>query len=189
MRLWPALWVVAGAASVVASSHPPSPLGPSGPIARRHDHVELRTTELKKLARTPIGQLGVLAVRDGKLVPIPFQVDERQGRQIAMLDGAEPSADEKPGILDQDDVLVFLPCDAGARATPEMLRRRPALSPGAKCRSTIRSMARGFAYVVVADAPPRPEALRRVRAGADLVTAAMYQLGMVRRCPTSSRSR
>ena len=56
MRLWPALCVVAGAASVAVALEPlspPSPLGPCGPIGRRHEHVELRTTDLKKLARTP----------------------------------------------------------------------------------------------------------------------------------------
>jgi hypothetical protein len=188
MRLWPALWVVAGAASLVAAIGPPSPsaLGPCGPIGRRHDHVELRTTDLKKLARTPIPQVGVLAVRNGVLVPIPFQIDERQGRQIAMADGAEPSADAKPGILDQDDVLVFLPCDAGAHATPEMLAARV---PGLVTWREVQiddplDGSRGFAYVVVADAPPAT-AKRYVayEPGADLVMAAMYQLGMVQALP------
>jgi hypothetical protein len=188
MRLWPALWVVAGAASLVAAIEPPppSPLGPCGPIARRHEHVELRTTDLKKLARTPVAEVGVLAVRDGKLAPIPFQVDERQGRQIAMSDGAEPSADTKPGILDQDDVLVFLPCDAGTRATPEMLAARV---PGLITWREVQlddplDAARAFAYVVVADAPPATtKRYVDYTPGADLVTAAAYQLGMVQALP------
>jgi hypothetical protein len=189
MRCWPALWVLAGAASLVAAIEPPappSPLGPCGPTGRRHEHVELRTTDLKKLARTPIPQVGTLAVRNGKLVPIPFQIDERQGRLIAMADGAEPSADAKPGVLDQDDVLVFLPCDAGAHATPEMLAARV---PGLVTWREVRiddplDGARAFAYVVVADAPPTT-AKRYVdyMPGADLVTTAMYQLGMVRALP------
>src|SRR6185436_18375185 len=123
-----------------------------------------------------------LAVRDGKLVPIPFQIDERQGRQIAMTDGTEPSADAKPGILDQDDVLVFLPCDAGTRATPEMLAARvPGLVTWREVQlDDTLDGTRGFAYVVVADTPPAT-AKRYVdyTPGADLVTAAAYQLGMV----------
>ena len=75
MRLWPALCVIAGAASLAVALEPllpPAPLGPCGPIGRRHEHVELRTTDLKKLARTPIPHVGVLAVRNGALVAIPF---------------------------------------------------------------------------------------------------------------------
>ena len=84
----------------------------------------LRAQDYPALEGLPIGQLSVVALHDGRVVPIPFQIDERQGRHIAMPDGVQPSGDEKPGVLDPDDVLVFLPCDAGAHTTPEALAAR-----------------------------------------------------------------
>jgi hypothetical protein len=175
---------VTGAARAIET---PPPLGRCGPVARRHEHVELRTFELKRLARTPVGQVGVVAMRDGAVQPIPFQVDERQGRAIAMLDGDEPSADARPGVLDPDDVIVFLPCDAGARVAPEALAARVA------GLTTWREVqlddpiggARGFAYVVVAAAPPATE--RRYVAyepATDLVSTAAYRIGMVDALPS-----
>ena len=185
MGLATALCVLAAATSAFALDVPVA-LGPCGPVGRRHEHVELRTLDLKKLSRTPLEHVGVLAVRDGTLAPIPFQIDERQGRHIAMPDGAQPSGDEKPGVLDPDDVLVFLPCDAGAHTTPEALAARV---PGLRTWREVQiddplDGARAFAYVVVAERPPTTE--RRYVAydpGGDLVTTASYQLGMVQALP------
>lgn len=164
----------------------PPPLAACGPIARRHEATELTTLELGKLARTPIPHVGVVALRDGRIVPIPFQVDERQGRRIAMPDGIEPSADAKPGVLDPDDVTVLMPCDAGAQAAPAELARAV---PGLQTWREVQiddpiDGTRGFAYVVVADAPPTTD--RRYVAyepAADLVSTAAYRIGMVGALP------
>src|SRR5262249_47991263 len=134
----------------------PVALGTCGPIARRHEHVEVKTLDLKRLARTPIAQVGMVARRDGKGVPIPFQVDEREGRTIALLDGAVPTADSRPRVLDPDDLVVFMPCDAGTRIEP------PDLAAAVRGLQTWREIeiadpldaTRGWAYVVVADQPP-----------------------------------
>jgi hypothetical protein len=180
-----ALCVLAGATAATALETPAA-LGPCGPVGRRHEHVELRTLDLRKLARTPVEHVGVLARRDGALVAVPFQIDERQGRLIAMPGGAQPSGDAKPGVLDPDDLLVVLPCDAGTRSTPEALAARV---PGLRTWREVQiddplDGTRGFAYVVVADTPPATE--RRYvayDAGADLVATARYQLGMVQALP------
>ncbi len=174
------------AASARAIDTPP-PLGTCGPIGRRHEHVELKGVELKKLGQPAIDRVGVLALRDGALAPIPFQVDEREGRVIAMAEGREPSVDTHPGVLDPDDLLVFLPCDAGTRATPDALTARV---PGLETWREITlddpiDGARGFAYVVVAADPPRTD--RHYVAydpKADMVSTARYRIGMVQALPT-----
>jgi hypothetical protein len=181
-----AVVVVLLAAARAAAIETPPPLGACGPIHRRHDHVEVETHELKKLARTPIEHVGVLAARDGALVPIPFQVDERAGRHVAMPNGAEPLADDTPGVLDPDDLVVFLPCDAGTRATPA------AVAAAVPDLETWREVelddpldgARAFAYVVVAAHPP--VTTRRYvayEATDDLVSTATYRVGMVQALP------
>jgi hypothetical protein len=163
----------------------PSGLATCGPVGRRHEHVEVRASDLRKLARTPIPRVGLLAMRDGSLVPIPFQIDERQGRQIAMEHGKEPSFDAKPGVLDPDDLLVFMPCDAGPQTTPA----RVAAVPGVQAWREIEiedpiDGTRAFAYVVVAEHPPLGD--RRYVAyddKADMVATAAYRMGMVQALP------
>ena len=186
-RAGAALLVVASfAAGAAPAIETPPPLGACGPIARRHDHVELTTVELKNLGHTPVDHVGVLAVRDGALVPIPFQVDERQGRLIAMPNGPEPSFDTKPGVLDPDDLLVFLPCDAGARASAE---RVAAAVPGLETWREVEvddplDGTHGFVYVVVAAEPPRTDRhYVAYEPKADLVSTAAYRMGMVRALP------
>ena len=173
-------------AAAAGAAGEPAPLGACGPIARRHEHVEVKTLVLKRLARTPIAHVGVVALRDGAVGPIPFQVDEREGRTIALADGAVPSADSRPGVLDPDDLVVFLPCDAGARTTPAALA---AAVPGLETWREVEITdpldgTRGWVYVVVAPSPPTT-AQRYVayEPSGDLVSAAAYRVGLVQALP------
>lgn len=181
-----ALAAVLVAAVGASAADGPAPLGTCGPIARRHEHVEVKTLELRRLARTPIAQVGVVARRDGAVVPIPFQVDEREGRTIALDGGPVPSIDSRPGILDPDDLVVFLPCDAGTRVSdPELARAIPGLRTWREVEITDPlDGTRGWVYVVVADTPPATA--RRYVAyepSGDLVSAAMYRVGLVQALP------
>jgi hypothetical protein len=180
--------VLALAGSAAAAD--PVPLGPCGPIARRYDAVQVPGARLQKLGGTALARIGVLAAQGGLLAPIPFQVDERRGRKLALPDGPEPTDDDKPGVLDADDLVVFMACDAGSRASAADLER--ALS-GAGTLSAWRELevvdpiddTRGYVYVVVADRPPATD--RRYvdySPSGDLVTTARYRVGLVNALPT-----
>src|SRR5262249_16756050 len=81
---------------------------------------------------------------------------------------------------------VFLPCDGGTRATPDALH---AAAPTADAWREIRiddpiDGARAFAYLVVADAPPRTDRhYVAYEPRGDLVSTATYRLGMVGALP------
>lgn len=185
MRFWGSLIVVATvAAQAVAATE--APLGACGPIARRHDHVEMRVYDLGKLARTPVEQLGVLAVREGRAVPIPYQLDESRGRKPT-LEGRGARVDQRPGELDFDDVLVFMPCHAGERAS-DAERAAWTAAFGATAWREIRvrdplTDAVGWAYVVVAPEPPRDDTRHVGYAETDLVSTAAYRIGMAGALP------
>src|SRR5262245_48496272 len=130
------------------------PLGPCGPVDRRFDPLEVRGRELR-LGGPPIARLGIIAFRDGVAVPIPFQIDERRGRKLALAGGPKPTDDDKPGVFDADDLAVFMACDAGTAASPAVLSK--ALEgTGATAWRQIRiedpaERKTAFAYVVVAE--------------------------------------
>lgn len=159
----------------------PVTLGPCGPVARLHAVVELRAMQLRRLKGTPLARLGLVAWRDGVAVPIPFQIDERRGGWMAMPNGPEPSGDDAPGTIEIDDVLVFMACDAGARA--------PAGTPPAAAGREIRiddpqSGATAWAYLMVADDPPRTR--RRYvdyEPRHDTVRTAGWRIGMIQALP------
>jgi len=172
-----ALWAASALADASLSR-----IGPCGPIARRHEAIELSAIRLRRLGGTPIDRLGVVAYRGGKAHPIPFQVDERvQGGGFAMAGGKEPVQDDRPGILDPEDMLVFMACDAGERA--------PGGAPPAAIGREIRiddplDQSVGWAYVMVSDHPPRTDS-RYVDydASQDRVHAAGYRIGMAGALP------
>jgi hypothetical protein len=166
------------------------PLGPCGPIDRTFDAVEVPASVLHRLGGAPIARLGVLSSRGGRFAPIPFQVDERRGRKIALPNGAEPTADDKPGVLDFEDLLVFMACDAGEqRSIADLEEAVGPAGAGASWRE-LRiedplGRASGFVYVVAADAPPvTEERYVTYDAGGDLVRTARYRIGLVNALPT-----
>ena len=55
-----ALWLASAAAETTLS-----PIGPCGPIARRHEAIELSAIRLRRLGGTPIDHLGVVVYRAG----------------------------------------------------------------------------------------------------------------------------
>jgi hypothetical protein len=184
--------LVAGAVAVARAATPdavPAPLGACGPIGRRYEAVEVAGAELHRLGGTPLARVGVIAFRDGRRRPIPFQVDEKRGRKLALDGGPEANADDKPGVLDAEDVLVFMACDAGEQRPPAEVDAALA-GTGAGSWRELRledplTHARAWVYVVAADRP-RARATRYVAydAAGDLVTAARYRIGMVQALPT-----
>ena len=174
------------AAATLASAA--EPLGPCGPIDRVHEAVELPVAQLQRLGKTPLERLGVIAFRGGRAAAIPFQVDERRGRKVAMADGSEPLADDRPGALDLDDVLVFMVCDAGERRGDRPLE--PAVPGTISAWREIevrdpRTATTAYAYLIVSADPPRT-AKRYVdyTPAGDLVATASYRVGLVDALPT-----
>jgi hypothetical protein len=65
---------------------------------------------------TRVDHLALYAAHSGVLQPIPFQVDERDAEgEIVLPNGPEARVDESPGVLDENDLIVFVAGDAGER--------------------------------------------------------------------------
>lgn len=168
----------------------PVPLGPCGPIDRMYDPVEIHVQTLRRLGGTAPASLGLLAFRATRPEPIPFQLDEAKGRRPALPDGSEPTRDDKPGVLDADDQLVFMACDAGEQRSAEEVEL--ALANAGRVSAwreiTVRdplTTRAGFVYLVASERPPRTE--RRYVTylpGGDLVTTGRYRVGLVDALPT-----
>lgn len=87
----------------------------------------LKGRQLGQLLGSKETSLEVLAIHNGKLVPIPFQVDEiLPDGKFVLPNGPEPVAPDNPGILDRYDEVAMMICDLGKRADKGV-----ALPPGA----------------------------------------------------------
>ena len=59
----------------------------------------------------------VMVISDGKLVPIPFQFDDRNEVGLLYVAGGKLKVTGEVGILEEQDELAFMLKDTGARAT------------------------------------------------------------------------
>ncbi|MDD5224383.1 MAG: hypothetical protein PHE84_10355 [bacterium] len=102
----------------------PGPVLEKKTLARMEDYVVVPGKILRKNLGLDIGQMGLLAFREGKLVPIPFQIDELSPDGDWVLTqvppelentGLKPEKDDDDGSLDANDELAFMARDAGDR--------------------------------------------------------------------------
>jgi hypothetical protein len=127
----------------------------------------------------PLASFRVYAFRAGAVVPIPFQLDERDRREHWVLDqGPRQNTDTLPGIFDENDVIVVMNRDLGERGD---LTRLPA---GATLWGEVRvggaAEPLGFAYIGMFEQPPPlslPETVpARYEEATDRVYAERYTL-------------
>jgi len=76
-------------------------------------------SQLPHLCKRPLNQFEVLAMRDGKLAPIPFQIDQiNSDGSYVLPQGPEPVASSHPDVLDARDEIVMMIADLGERRKP-----------------------------------------------------------------------
>jgi hypothetical protein len=93
-------------------------------LRRRLDHVVIQGEALNSMLGFPIDKLRLFALKQGKLVVIPFQIDERTpSGNYAFDKGADTKKDVDNGAFDANDELVFMARDSGSQATPKLLSR------------------------------------------------------------------
>jgi hypothetical protein len=165
---------------------------PVRPDRRRHEHVEVRRPTEELAAHADRAGRRARRVRDGKLAPIPFQVDERRP---ADRDGRRRRSRRR---REARTCSIRTTCSCSSRATPATRTPRrsararvPGLDLARGPSSTIRSTAR--AASPTSSSPSTPPATTGATstydAGRDLVTRRRIASGWCRRCRTTSRSR
>jgi hypothetical protein len=116
--------------------------------------IVLKGAAMPQLVGSPQSHLEVLALHDGRLAPIPFQVDEvlPDGR-YALHGGCEALSHDNPGVLDRDDEIAVMLSDFGDRASSPPRE----LSPDALEVETVdaASGAHRYAYIATVSSPRR----------------------------------
>jgi hypothetical protein len=147
-------------------------------LTRTEDPVVLTGEDLPGMIERPIGGLRAYTLRDGEMIPIPFQVDEfdQKGRIISTA-GNEPGSDDDEGKFDSNDQLVVMAFDLGDRA------RREAYPAGARAAAEVEATdpetgRKAWFYVLDFDSPPAPSPVSYVRYDPekDLVDTAKYKM-------------
>lgn len=127
----------------------------------------------------PLASLRVYVFRDGAVVSIPFQIDERDRRERWVLEqGPRPNIDNIPGIFDENDALVIMNRDLGERGDFTRLPAGATLWGELRVGSATEPL--GFAYIGIFEHPPPlylPETVpARYEEATDRVYAERYAL-------------
>jgi hypothetical protein len=153
-------------------------------LDRTEDPIILKGSDLPGLLGSPGNRVRVMAVRDGALVPVPFQIDpvDDKGKMIfrkviksgGFVDNPDAEASRPIG---KNDELVFMAGDLGDRAAPG------ALPPGPAVEIELTDpldKSRGWAYAVCPEGPLPPLSnVRYVRylPGRDTVVSSHLNFG------------
>ncbi len=86
-------------------------------LTRQFDHIILTGDQCPDISGKPISNYGLFVLKDGAMVPIPFQIDEVHGTdkngEFAYTHGKKATKDEDKGLFDANDQLVFMARDLG----------------------------------------------------------------------------
>ncbi|UCD86027.1 MAG: hypothetical protein JSU92_07495, partial [Deltaproteobacteria bacterium] len=86
-------------------------------LKRKPDPVVVLGKDFGPLIGEPANSLFLYAMKEGKLIPIPFQIDEKDKRDKIIVDkGKKAEPDKDKGLVDDNDELVFMAVDAGDKA-------------------------------------------------------------------------
>ena len=97
---------------------------PAEGLRRTIDNIVLTGSELGPLQGKSVDALRLLAYEGGSLVPIPYQIDEKDPEGVYVFRTSDPAArDDDAGRLDANDELAFMAKDMGGRLPPELFDR------------------------------------------------------------------
>lgn len=86
-------------------------------LARQFNHIIITGDKCSGMTGQPISNYGLFVLKDGAIVPIPFQIDEVIGvdknREFVYTHGKKKTQDEDKGVFDANDQLVFMARDLG----------------------------------------------------------------------------
>ncbi len=90
-------------------------------MTRQADVVIVKGAKLTGLTGQPVDNIGLFAASGGSLLPMPFQIDERnEAGDLVLPSGPEGFNDPNPNF-DSDDELLFMVKDAGGKAATTAL--------------------------------------------------------------------
>jgi len=155
-------------------------------FARQIDPIVLPGERLPSCLGLPIQSLRLAAVQSGRLLPIPFQIDEKDPDGIYVFRSSDPNAaDVDHGLLDTNDELAFMARDLGARIDAEM-------DPGLRLLAEITVVdpvdgSRGWCYLATSEDFPEFSSVDYVSYDTrdDRVLTRNYRIGFSPQAPIS----
>ncbi|HCU25591.1 MAG TPA: hypothetical protein DF383_11300 [Deltaproteobacteria bacterium] len=137
--------------------------------------VEVPGASLPALLGKPVATIRLFAKNsEGRMAPIPYQIDERASQTAPWFLDQTPKNTPGLGVLDPQDVLLFMQEDAGPAASASEL---PAA--GAGMEITVDAASGRTVYALLADetAPRSSRSYISYQAAQDRVSSSFYEAG------------
>jgi hypothetical protein len=126
--------------------------GAKATLLRDPDVVTLEGRRLPSMVGRPLGEIRVVALRDDRIVPIPFQIDERKADGTLVYPfGPKATRDENP-LFDENDLLLFMARDTGDRLSADSLAELGPDAQEIEVSDPLVAGSRAWAYVTTAAA-------------------------------------
>jgi hypothetical protein len=107
--------------------------------------VSVRALEIGKVVGANVDSLSLMAMKDGKLVAIPSQIDEMTEEGYVYFEEGKYKNSGEDGVFDQQDLLMFMLKDSGDKLGGEKIRDGKLL---AEIETTFMSGKKGYVYLI-----------------------------------------
>ncbi|MCX6339220.1 MAG: hypothetical protein NTX71_04795 [Candidatus Aureabacteria bacterium] len=148
-------------------------------ITRQSDPVIVKGLQLSAMRGAPISHCALFSAREGKVNPVPFQIDEKNNDGVMSLTGPDGTpVNPDDGLWDANDELVFMARDLGDRAAIKDMPAGCVKAAEIACADPLTG-SEGWAYCVVFPGPPPGNPGRYVSydLARDYINADCYEIG------------
>ena len=153
-------------------------------ISHTADPIIVKGTKLQAVLGLRIENIGLFAVQNNKLVPIPYQIDQRDSfDRIVLPQGPSKGIDDLPEF-DENDELVFMVKDSGPQADPTMAPADSTMIIELTLTDPVNGQ-KGWVYVVAFGklAPRSKIDYVRYDPGKNMIFAKNYTMGFSTKAP------
>jgi hypothetical protein len=174
-------WPIALAALTAALNAYAAPQGGNLSAARELEVVAIAGSRLSRLMGRDYSEYSVMAVRDGKIAPIPFQFDDMNVRNFPYVPGGKLPIKGAEGKLDANDKLIFMYKDTGAKIT-DVARK----GMQGRIISEIElsdGVTRGFVYIVSGNPDRSPKRYAHIDKESGLIKTDFWSLQLDPKAP------
>ncbi len=124
-------------------------------LQRRFDVVVITADDCRGLTNKPISNYGLYALKNEKLEPVPFQIDEVNKKgDFVFTHGKIKSDDKNINQFDLNDQLVFMAKDTGDKITKSIFFPKKATGCLEITVEDPISTGKGWVYLISFSAPP-----------------------------------
>ncbi len=174
--------------TLLLCAHGQTDTGDMKGISRIIDPITLTGKDLSRLLGRPIKSLRMVSLKHDEIIPIPFQIDEKDQDGNYIFRTSDPQLEDSDhGLMDENDEISFMAMDLG-KSLPAGAEIRKDLITAIEVTDPV-DRGRGWCYITTEEIVPQTSSIDYVSYDPqeDLIRTRNFRIGFSPEAPISYR--